>query len=81
MHTVILVRRSMKVFLPRTIATWNNLDIRDIDKINLAIFKAIIVICNHINVLPLEIIIISYNNYNSAGVRYNNNIIYISYLH
>ena len=46
-------------FLPRTIATWNNLDIQDIDKINLTTFKdnllaTYIVTCNHISMLPLE---------------------------
>ena len=47
------------------IATWNNLDIRDIDKISLTTFISyIIVICNHISVLSLK----GFANYN-----YNNN--------
>ena len=43
---------------PRAITAWNNLDIQDIDKINLATFKdylsvSYIVIYDHISVLPL----------------------------
>ena len=71
MHAVFLVRRNIKSFLPRMIATWNNLDIRDIDKINLDTytFKAIVIVINHISVLPLK----GFANYN-----YNNYIIVLA---